>query len=329
MLPPSLRAALVRGTELRRIAKEVTLRAVRGTPSERRTGTPRYLILLLAPMPHTRYHVLQFDAASGAGGGAVGAATFWFDSDSNSDQSYFWEHRAPASVIRVSGGTRRAHLTVNSGLAGADMAFTATRATHHRTFGCNAFFAPTASTVTWTIGRLNGTFSFTPREDGLQAHADSVRALVEKIVPTGEQCPHRHFPCIRQLGFEFGQDDAAVVALAAPPRSQPFVDGVRFRGGSRNFEFQDIEWFPLDSNPVTRTPTSVSFDGSNAGPFLSGTISFDRTGPTSIHQSLRCTRKDVGYTWSSGSITLNFDAGPVTLTDPDVEAESYRYTPRS
>ncbi|MFL5798334.1 MAG: hypothetical protein ACJ77A_10435 [Actinomycetota bacterium] len=326
MLPGALRSAIDEGSEGRQLARRETLAAAQGSDS---AGTPTYLIELLAPLPHTPYRVLQFFASSGPGGGAFGAVTFQFDDASNSNQTYIWEHRAPASSVRVGPRTRRAHLELDSGLATADLAFTPTRRTRRHTFGCDTFFAPEASTVTWTIGRLNGAFSFRPNTAILQTGAESVRAAVEKIVPTRRSCHPPPRRCYRQWNFSFWDGETFVSELKAPPGPQASVDvdAIRFRGGSSNFELDWISWFPLDSDPIERSATGITFDASGAGPFLSGSISFQRSGLHSVRDGVGCRLRTVGYTWSSGAITGNLDAGPWTVSGPALRARSNLYTP--
>src|SRR5262249_3724602 len=131
------------------------------------------------------------------------------------------EHRTSAAALRVGEQTRRAHLAIDSGLASADLTFTADHVTRKRTFGCHTFLAPEASHVTWTVGRLNGTFAFNPNESYLRPTSTSVRALIERILPTGERCPHpRQTRCYQQWAFGFGTADAFVSVNKFPPWSR-------------------------------------------------------------------------------------------------------------
>jgi hypothetical protein len=270
--------------------------------------------------------VLQFGAESGPGGGAFDEVTFRYDWDSNINQTYIWEHRAPASAVRVWNGTRRAHLVLDTNSTVTDMRFEARRPTHTRTFGCNTFLAPEASTVTWTIGRLKGNFSFTPRESMLEARATRVRALAEKIVPTGKRCRH-HFPkrCYPQSTFGFWNIDTSVSTWEEPGSTFRLIDAIRFFGGSSNFEWQWIWGSPLHGNPVRRSADGITVNATNLGPFLSGKISFDHAVRLPTGRAFHCDVHRTGYAWSSGSLTMNLDPGANTVTGSRLHARSYVY----
>ena len=319
LFAPTLRRTLAESRHLNRLDDPLALAAAAGNG---KPGTPTYLIRLLAPLPDRNYRILQFSAASGPGGGDFEGVTFQYDEDSNTNQTYIFEHRAPANVVRVFAGTRRARLVIDSNLASVDMRFTPTHDTHRHTFGCDTFLAPEASTVTWTIGRLEGEFGFTPSESFLETHPTGVRAAIERIVPTGEHCPPFSGGfCPRQWNFGFDSADTNFVAYETPPRTAPGFFGIHFVGGRRNFEWQLLEGMPLDGHLVSRPEHQVIVHGGNAGPFLSGHIAFD--------QGLARRRDVCGahailhrFTWSSGTLELRYDAGPVGLTGSALRAGS-------
>jgi hypothetical protein len=305
----------------RRLGEAMALASVEGSEPSRR---PRYLIVTLAPLSDP-YHVLQFDAASGPGGGSFEGVTFQYDRPSNSNQTYVWTHRAPASAVWAAPGTRRAHLVLDTNLATADMSFTPTRLARHRTFGCNTFLAPEASKVTWSRGRLNGTFDYTPREANLQSHATTLPAIVEKIVPTGQHCPGPPLRCYSQWTFEIWNGNTFVEAFKFRPHMKPWVDAIHWVGGKVNWEWQEVFGFPLYTDPVARTWNTISFDASHAGPFLSGAITFQRNGRLFVRHRFGCTVHIHGFSWRSGDVTMNLDPGPVTIGGATSHARTYLF----
>jgi hypothetical protein len=323
-LSGALRRTVAQSHHLMRLDEPLALAAGHGAVHR----APQLLIRLLAPLQDP-YHVLQFDAWSGPEGGAFDSVTFQYDSDSNFNQTYVWYHRAPATVVRVSGRTRHAHLAIDSNLATVDMSFTPTRDTHRRTFGCDTFLAPEASTVTWTIGRLNGTFDFTPHEGYLQSHSTSVRAAVERIVPTGQHCPHPGFShCYRQWSFDVWNGDTSISAWKSRPwADEAEINAIRFRGGTTNWEWQWIWGSLLDNDPVVRAGNQVTYDFSDAGPFLSGRMTLERTNSLEPRHGFGCDIARDTYAWSSGSLTLQPDSGPVTLTGTRLHARSWSFKP--
>jgi hypothetical protein len=285
-------------------------------------GTPRYVIRLLSPIANRNYRVLQFGASSGPGGGAFTGVTFRYDEDSNSDQTYIFEHRAPASAVRVFAGTRHARLVLDSNLAAVDMRFSPTSATRQRTFGCDAFLAPEASRVTWTLGRLVGSFGFTPHEASLESHATDVRALVERIVPTGKHCPVSPGFCPRQWNFWFGDANTNVTAFELPPGSGPEFFAIDVVGGRTNVELRFLMLFPLETHPLTRPPGEVHVRFGNSGPFFGGHAAFERTVAAPRQRVCRANASIHRFRWSSGAVQLRYDDKPVTLTGADLEAGS-------
>src|SRR5262245_19924201 len=82
---PALRATVAASHHLFRLGEPLAIAAARGDDKSRR---PTFVVRLLAPLHDGRYHVIQFGAASGPGGGSFDAVTFVYDQDSNFNQTY-------------------------------------------------------------------------------------------------------------------------------------------------------------------------------------------------------------------------------------------------